>query len=129
LIRELRDVSSIPAFRLWLDWLMAWVEERHDDMRALTKWMKDPQEVQDPESYFMEAWMACGAGLYDLGLPQLQRAIEGGYSPASTLATGKPFEALRGDPAFVALQRTAEASRLEALAAFRAAGGERLLGK
>ena len=107
---------------------MAWVEERHDDMRALTTWMKDSREIQDPESYFMEGWMACGAGLHDLGFPSVQRAIEGGYAVATTLATAKQFEALRGDPAFQALQRTAEANQLEALAAFRAAGGERLLG-
>jgi len=47
---------------------------------------------------------------------------------APTLAGSRQFDAMRNDSAFQALLAQAEASRLGALAAFRQAGGERLLG-
>ena len=47
---------------------------------------------------------------------------------APTLSGSRQFDALRNDPAFQALLAEAEAGRRDALAAFREAGGERLLG-
>jgi hypothetical protein len=44
------------------------------------------------------------------------------------LTRSRQFDALRGHPAFQALLAEAEAGRERALAAFREAGGERLLG-
>jgi len=40
----------------------------------------------------------------------------------------RQFDGLRSEPAFQALLAAAESGRQRALAAFRAAGGERLLG-
>jgi hypothetical protein len=51
-----------------------------------------------------------------------------GYFVSPTLASRRQFDALRGDPAFQTLLEEAEAGRRRALAAFREAGGARLLG-
>ena len=47
---------------------------------------------------------------------------------AATLSASRQFDALRSTPAFAALLDEAEAGRARALAAFREAGGERLMG-
>jgi hypothetical protein len=47
---------------------------------------------------------------------------------AQTLATQPQFAALRGTPRFQVVQAAADAGRASALAVFREAGGERLLG-
>ncbi len=51
-----------------------------------------------------------------------------GYFVAPTLTHWPQFDRLRGEPRFQALLASAEAGRARALAAFREAGGERLLG-
>ena len=64
-----------------------------------------------------------------LGLGYLQRGVTKGYFVTATLSGGKAFDALRSNPAFQALLIEAEAGRQQALAAFREADGERLLGR
>ena len=61
------------------------------------------------------------------GLPYLRRAVAKGYFAAPTLANSRHFDALRSNPEFQTLLAEAEAGRQEALAAFRDAGGDRLL--
>ena len=73
--------------------------------------------------------MLCDVGEHQRGLDVLKRAVARGYFVAPTLSKSRQFDALRGDPAFQALLADAEAGRQQALAAFRAAGGERLLGR
>jgi hypothetical protein len=82
----------------------------------------------DPEAIFQEGWMLCDVGAHERGLGYLQRAVAKGYFAAPLLSGRQQFDALRGDPAFRALLEEAEAGRRRALAAFRAAGGERLIG-
>jgi len=48
---------------------------------------------------------------------------------ADTLARSRHFDALRGDTGFKEVLALAEAGRERALAAFREAGGERMLGR
>ena len=50
-------------------------------------------------------------------------------TPRPTLAGGRQFDALRRNADFQALVAQAETGRRQALAAFREAGGERLLGR
>jgi hypothetical protein len=83
----------------------------------------------DPEAQFIEGWLLCDAGAYEHGLEHLQRAVTKGYFAAPTLAHSRHFDPLRSDPAFRMVQADAEAGRERALAAFLAAGGERLLGR
>lgn len=73
--------------------------------------------------------MLCDVGEHARGLEHLRRAVARGYFVAPTLSGLRQFDALRGDPAFQAMLADAEAGRARALAAFREAGGERLLGR
>ena len=58
----------------------------------------------------------------------LQRGVDNGYHAAPVLLRSRHFDPLRDDPTFREVLETAVAGRSRALDAFRAAGGERLLG-
>ena len=82
----------------------------------------------DPEAIFQQGWLYCDAGDHERGLEDLKLAVSKGYYVAETLAGRPQFDALRDDPRFRAVLAQAEAGRARALAIFREAGGERLLG-
>jgi len=84
--------------------------------------------MDDPEAIFQEGWLLCDVGEHERGLDQLRRAVAKGYFVAPTLSGSRAFDPLRSEPAFQTLLAEAEAGRQQALAAFRDAGGERLLG-
>ena len=81
----------------------------------------------DPEAIFQEGWLLCDVGEHEEGLDYLRRAVAKGYFVAPTLADSRHFDALRDNPVFQSVLAEAEAGRQRALAAFRDAGGERLL--
>ena len=56
-------------------------------------------------------------------------AVAKGYFAAPTLAHARQFDPLRDNPVFQKALADAQAGSARALAAFREAGGERLLGK
>jgi tetratricopeptide (TPR) repeat protein len=127
LLAEMRRASRIPLFEAWTEYLRAWL-----DCRAADMILPSPGSLKiydDPEAIFQEGWMLCDVGEHERGLPHLQRAVAKGYFVAPTLARSPQFEALRGSPAFTALLEEADAGRARALAAFRAGGGDRLLGR
>jgi tetratricopeptide (TPR) repeat protein len=129
-VAEMRkETSRIPAFRAWTDYLLAWLDRRVPDMLAGITVLSGLKIMDDPEAIFQEGWLLCDAGEHAAGLVQLQRAVAKGYFAAPTLAGHRQFDALRGDPAFEELRAQAEAGRDRARAAFREAGGERLLGR
>ena len=82
----------------------------------------------DPEAIFQQGWLLCDVGEYETGLEYLRRAIAKGYFVSPTLTAWPQFDSLRQETAFVTLLEQAEAGRARALAAFRSAGGERLMG-
>jgi len=119
--------ARIPAFLTWTEYLMAWLERRGDDMQATTT-QTGLKITEDPEAIFQEGWLLCDVGEHQRGLPYLQRAVAKAYFVAPVLEKAPHFDALRGDPAFRKLLADAQAGREQTLAAFRDAGGERLLG-
>ena len=120
--------SRIPIFQTWIEYLMAWLDRRPADM-AVSLSAFGPLKIQDdPEAMFQVGWLLCDVGEHEAGLVQLRLAVEKGYFVASTLSGRRQFDPLRGDPAFRALLEEAEAGRQRALAAFREANGERLIG-
>jgi eukaryotic-like serine/threonine-protein kinase len=127
-LQVMRESSRIPLFRVWIEYLMAWLDYRVDDMTLGTAGTMAPKIQDDPEAIFQEGWLRCDAGRHAEGLPHLQRAVAKGYFVAPTLSTRPQFDALRNTPAFRALLEEAEAGRRRALAIFREAGGERLIG-
>jgi serine/threonine-protein kinase len=128
LLAGMKDASRIAAFKSWMEYLTAWLECRAADMVTNMAELAGLKIMDDPEAIFQEGWLLCDVGEHQRGLGELRRAIARGYFVAPTLAGRPQFDALRGDPAFQELLREAEAGRDRALAAFREAGGERLLG-
>ena len=108
---------------------MAWLERRPADMLVSLPALSSLKIQEDPEAIFLEGWFLCDVGEHQAGLDHLRRAVAKGYFVAPTLSGSRHFDGLRSDPAFQALLAKAEAGRQEALAAFREAGGERLLGR
>jgi len=128
LLLEMRQASPLPVFRSYADTLMAWLDRRPADM--LTVSSVDALKItDDPEAIFQGGWLLCDVGEHERGLSELRRAVAKGYSVAPTLSGSRSFDALRNTPAFQELLADAEAGRQQALAAFREAGGERLLGR
>ncbi len=125
---KMRDTMPLPAFQTWSDYLLAWLERRTADVRLNFPDFAPLKIQDDPEAIFLQGWLSCDVGAYDTGLPFLARAVAKGYNVAPTLARSPQFAALRGNAAFKAIQADADAGRQRALAAFREAGGERLLG-
>jgi len=125
----MRQAIRLPAFQEWSDYLMAWLDRRPDDMHVKIEGLSALKIQQDPEAIFLEGWLHCEVGAHESGLEQLQRAVAKGYYAAPTLVASRHFDALRSLPAFGALLAQAETGRQRALAAFREAGGERLLGR
>jgi tetratricopeptide (TPR) repeat protein len=126
----MRQSSRIPLFQTWFDYLMAWLDRRPADMAISTSdsALSTLKILDDPEAIFKEGWLLCDVGQHESGLDRIRRAVSKGYFVAPTLAGRPQFDALRSDPAFRAVLEEAEAGRRRALAAFREAGGERLVG-
>jgi hypothetical protein len=128
LLADVRQAARVPAFRSWTDTLLAWLDRRPAEMLAGVSGLGALEIMDDPEAIFQEGWMLCDMGEHPQGLARLQRAVANGYFAAPTLSGSRAFDALRRDTAFQALLAEAESGRQQALAAFREAGGERLLG-
>ena len=125
---DMRQSSRIPLFQAWIEYLMAWLDRRTADMTYRIPGRETLKIYDDPEATFLEGWLLCDVGNHETGLVRLQRAVAKGYFVSPTLETSSQFDALRSDSAFRALLAEAEAGRRRALAAFREAGGERLIG-
>jgi eukaryotic-like serine/threonine-protein kinase len=120
--------SRIPVFLSWIDYLLAWLDRRTEDMRVRMSALSVLKIQDDPEAIFQEGWMLCDVGQHEAGLGYLRRAVDKGYVVAATLSGRRQFDPLRDHPEFQAILADAEAGRDRALAAFRDAGGPRLLG-
>jgi eukaryotic-like serine/threonine-protein kinase len=117
-----------PSWIAWTSWLEAWVEARYEDMRAQATALEAFDLLADPEGEFLQGWLQCEASDYDAGLVQLRRAVSEGFYAAPTLERDHHFDPLRRRPEFQVLLADTQKRRQHALEAFRAAGGERLLG-
>ena len=82
----------------------------------------------DPEGFFHWAAALGRAGDHDGALGLLERAVNAGFYPASTLVRSSHFDAIRASPDFRNVVRRADQLQREALEAFRAADGPRILG-
>jgi hypothetical protein len=124
----MRQSSRIPLFQAWIEYLTAWLDYRPADMVIRLSAGSTLKIQDDPEAIFQLGWLLCDVGEYEAGMAHLQRAVRKGYFVVTTLTERPQFDALRNTPEFAALLKEAAAGREHALAAFRAAGGERLLG-
>lgn len=78
---------------------------------------------------FQIGTLMCDVGEFDSGLESVRKAIEKGYYVVQSLERRTQFDAVRDQPAFQAIFAAAQEGRARSLAAFRDAGGERLLGR
>ena len=128
-LAEHRKAAQLESFHAYADALAAWLDRRPTDLFAGVTALGELQILEDPEALFQMGWLLCDIGEHERGLAQVRRAIEKGYTVAPTLSASPAFDAVRNDPAFQELLALAEAGRQQSLEAFRANGGERLLGR
>ncbi len=123
-----RSPPEAPAaLRAWDDMVMA-LYASAPEARALAEQMLDRRLWDDPEGMTMGSALLSHVGNVEMSLRMLRMAIEGGYHVPTALRRDPWFDALRGDPRFTELVALATQRTREALAVFRAEGGERLLG-
>jgi TolB-like protein/tetratricopeptide (TPR) repeat protein len=115
------------ALRGLFDGMIAFVEGDTSQLIGNIHRMLD-SGFGDPEAFYHWAGALAQAGDDDGALGLLERCLDAGYCPASTLVTDPHFDPLRGSADFRFLARRAEELHREALERFRAADGPRLLG-
>ena len=125
----MRQAPRVTAFQAWGDFLMAWLDRCPTDMVASLSALGPLTLHDDPEFVFRVGWLLCDVGEHKQGLLYLRRALTKAYFVAPTLSASRSFDPLRSDARFQAILAEAEVGRHQALAAFREAGGERLLGR
>jgi eukaryotic-like serine/threonine-protein kinase len=128
MLLRMQGASRIPAFKSWSDYLVAWLDRRLAQLTFHDSTLKDLKIQDDPEAIFQEGWLRCDIGAHEAGLPYLERAVKKGYFVSPTLSRSPQFDAVRNHPLFQAVLAEAEAGRARALAAFRDAGGDKLIG-
>lgn len=129
LLAEMRQAPRVTAFQAWGDFLMAWLDRCPTDMLASLSALGTLTLRDDPEFVFRVGWLLCDVGEHGQGLLYLRRALAKAYFVAPTLSASRSFDPLRRDPRFQAIVAEAEVGRQQALAAFREAGGQRMLGR
>jgi TolB-like protein len=107
--------------------MIAALEGRHDDVIRQTYQVIDAG-FGDQEVFYHWAASLAQAGDHDGALRLLERAIVGGFHPASALVRDPRFDPVRGMADFRQLVRRADDLQREAAETFRVANGPRLLG-
>lgn len=129
MLAQMTQMARIPTFHVWTGYLGAWLDRRVEDMLSAQGEIGKLQIMSDPEALFQIGTLLCDVGEFEHGLPYIQQAVAKGYFVAPTLELRTQFDAVRDQPSFQAMLATAQEGRTRSLAAFRDAGGERLLGR
>src|SRR5262249_10578257 len=128
ILDDLRAGARLPAFAAWLQMITAWIDRRPGGVLAAVETLGGLTIAEGPEPLFQVGWLLCDLGEHAQGVGYVGRAVDRGYYAAPTLAASPAFDGLREAPAFREVLADAEAGRAKALAAYREAGGEMLLG-
>jgi tetratricopeptide (TPR) repeat protein len=126
---NMTQMARIPLFHIWMAYLQAWLDGCVHDMLAAQSSLSQLKIMTDPEALFQIGILFCDVGEFETGLDYVQRAIARGYYVAQTLERRTQFDAVRDRPAFKDILAAAQEGRNRSVAAFRDAGGERLLGR
>ena len=125
---QLAHPPRLPVFQRWTEVLSAWMNGRSAEMLEALSVLAGLKILMDPEAMFLQGWILSDAGEHQAGFDYIRRAVEKGYFVVATLESATQFDPLRATPEFQSLLRVASSGREQALAAFRDAGGDRLLG-
>jgi TolB-like protein len=128
-LNNMTQMARIQTFHTWTSYLGAWIDRRVPDMLAAQSSLSQLKIMNDPEALFQIGTLFCDVGEFEAGLNYVQRAIARGYFVAQTLERRTQFDPIRRRPEFQAILSAAQEGRTRSLAAFRDAGGERLLGR
>jgi tetratricopeptide (TPR) repeat protein len=127
LLRAALAKGQPSALHALLEGLLTFIEGDPDQLISSIHRTLD-SDFQDPEALYHWAGALTEAGDHDGALGLLERSIDAGYYPASTLVTDPRFDPVRGMADFRSLAHRAEELHKDALESFRAADGPRLLG-
>jgi non-specific serine/threonine protein kinase len=116
-----------PSFKAWDEMVVACLSDA-PDARAVAERVIPQISWDDPEGFMAGALILSRLGSRELALTALRKAVNGGFYAPDTLAADPWFDGLRSDARFAEILRVAQERRRDALAIFRAEGGERLLG-
>ena len=116
-----------PHLHNLLGGMIASFEGRHDEVIRQT-YQAIESGFGDPEALYHWAGALAQAADHDGALGLLERSIDGGFHPASALVHDPRFDSVRATPDFSQIVQRADELQREALEAFRAADGPRLLG-
>jgi TolB-like protein/tetratricopeptide (TPR) repeat protein len=116
-----------PTYKAWDEMMVACLSDGPGAREAAENAV-GRMSWSDPEGYTSGGIILAKLGSYDLALHALRRAVDGGYTVVDPLLHDPWLDSLRDNPRFTEIVRNAQARRDEALAVFRAEGGERLLG-
>jgi tetratricopeptide (TPR) repeat protein len=116
-----------PTYKAWDEMIVACLTDGPDAREAAERAVGG-MSWSDPEGYASGGIILARLGSHDMALEALARAVDGGYFVVEHLVHDPWLSSLRNDPRFTEIVRRAEARRDEALAVFRAEGGEAVLG-
>ncbi len=116
-----------PTYKAWDEMMVACLSGGPGAREAAERAVGE-MSWSDPEGYTTGGIMLCKLGSYDLALFALAKAVDGGYTVTEPLLHDPWLAPLRDNARFTEILRRAQSRRDEALAVFRAEGGERLLG-
>ena len=128
LLRALVGRGLPASMQSLLEALLQFVEGDRGQLIAAIHRNVDSGVGSDPEARYHWAAALCDAGDQDGGLGLLERSLDGGYCPASSLVNDPRFDSVRGSADFRSLARRTDEMQRRALDSFRAADGPRLLG-
>ena len=116
-----------PTYKAWDELIVAVLSDA-PDAREVAERAVGRMSWNDPEGYMTGGIILSKLGSHDLALHALGAAVDGGFAVTEPLLHDPWLAPLRTDPRFTEILRRTQARRDEALAVFRAEGGERLLG-
>ncbi len=116
-----------PMMKDWDEMIVACLTDS-PDARAVVERVMDRYNLNDPEGLMTNGIVLSRLGSDEMALRLLRNAVDGGFHVPQTLLADPWLAPLRNHARFGEIVRLAQARQREALAVFRAEGGERLLG-
>lgn len=116
-----------PTYKAWDEIIVACLTDAAN-AREVAEGAVSRMTWTDPEGFATGATVLCRLGSHELALKALRASVDGGYVVVNHLLHDPWLAPVRDDPRFAEILHQAQTRRAEALAIFRAEGGERLLG-